>query len=247
MVLELITTIGCSYPNWCSTCGVLDIALDVGEVVVDSSHCSKFHDNDILRLIIGSRKTKERRCCEGTVTVYSNRSDGTTTEPSTTESYTHGAPNAHLPTFSDLTPYVLAGAGGLFLFFVFIILVSVFVQKKRKPIVRYGYNLNGPLEPFNDRNHQLETTKKSSEKFNWREKARWEVNQDQNSEQNPNPIDFQPSCMTSEEEADYVNMPEYVNITSVLSLQPRRCRGSPIVPPPGQESLHEHNSQSLSD
>lgn len=74
MVLELITTIGCSYPNWCSTCGVLDIALDVGEVVVDSSHCSKFHDNDILRLIIGSRKTKERRCCEGTVTVYSNRS-----------------------------------------------------------------------------------------------------------------------------------------------------------------------------
>lgn len=64
--------------------------------------------------------------------------DGTTTEPSTTESYTHGAPNAHLPTFSDFTPYVLAGAGGLFLFFVFIILVSVFVQKKRKPIVRYA-------------------------------------------------------------------------------------------------------------
>ena len=74
MVLELITLIRGSYANWCSTWGVLDVALDGGEVVVDSLNCSKFHDNDVLRLIIGSRKTKERRCCEGTVTVYSNRS-----------------------------------------------------------------------------------------------------------------------------------------------------------------------------
>ncbi|XP_048769466.2 uncharacterized protein LOC125675717 [Ostrea edulis] len=144
---SLKTSIRCSFPNWCSKCGVLHVNVsNIEEIQIDSSNCSRFYENPFpfeIRHPQGVLKGG-RRCCEGTLTVHYNVTkkiearglqifteiQSETTQTVGNETYPVTV-NSHHP---NLPAIVSAGAGygGVFLFIVCAVLVFVWRRVSQK-------------------------------------------------------------------------------------------------------------------
>ncbi|XP_062581889.1 uncharacterized protein LOC134243667 [Saccostrea cucullata] len=149
-------TIQCSYPEWCSRCGVLNVT-DIEGLKINSSKCLKFYELEYPLEInhpLGTLK-EGKRCCDGTLTIYytSNSSEtlhagglhiplNTTeqfitnaTEQTSTELAKREIPPSVINVYHPYFPLILSAAvGGLLALLVFVIFLSARMRsQKLKP------------------------------------------------------------------------------------------------------------------
>ncbi|XP_061187995.1 uncharacterized protein LOC133196063 [Saccostrea echinata] len=145
--------IRCSYPEWCSRCGVLNVT-DIEGLEINSSKCLKFYDYDFPLEIHYPFGTQERgkRCCEGTITIYYAGNSSETlraeelhiplnitekfifnsTQRTSTELVKQEISNSVINVYHPYFPLILSAAvGGLLVLLVFFIFLSARIRTKK--------------------------------------------------------------------------------------------------------------------
>ncbi|XP_062578662.1 uncharacterized protein LOC134240593 [Saccostrea cucullata] len=139
-------TIRCSYPEWCSKCGVLNVT-DIEGLQINSSKCLKFYKLEYPLEInhpLGTLK-EGKRCCEGTLTIYYTPNSSETlhagglhiplnttekfitnaTEQTSTKLVKREIPPSVKNVYHPYFPLILSAAvGGLLVLLVFVIFLS---------------------------------------------------------------------------------------------------------------------------